>query len=137
MNLLIDAIYIAIALFLVLLNGFFVAAEFALVKVRKGQIDKLILDKRPFAKTCMWLADRMDQSLSACQLGITMASLALGCVGERGPVPKSSQPKRRRWVRFSLVNHGATNPHRQLALVATVIAGLIRRDGNPSQFLFV
>ena len=74
--------YLAIAIFLVLLNGFFVAAEFALVKVRKGQIDQMIRDRRPFAKTSMWLADRMDQSLSTCQLGITMASLALGWIGE-------------------------------------------------------
>jgi CBS domain containing-hemolysin-like protein len=73
---------IAIALLLVLLNGFFVAAEFALVKVRKGQIDQMIRDRRPFARTSMWLADRMDQSLSTCQLGITMASLALGWIGE-------------------------------------------------------
>ena len=57
--------YIALAILLVLLNGFFVAAEFALVKVRKGQIDQLIKQKKPFAKTAMWLADRMDRSLSA------------------------------------------------------------------------
>ncbi|MGI9519277.1 MAG: CNNM domain-containing protein, partial [Pirellulaceae bacterium] len=74
--------FLGIAIFLVLLNGFFVAAEFALVKVRKGQIDQMIKTKRPFAKTSMWLADRMDQSLSTCQLGITMASLALGWIGE-------------------------------------------------------
>ncbi len=77
-----DATYILLAILLVLLNGFFVAAEFALVKVRKGQIDQLIRQKKPFAKTAMWLADRMDQSLSACQLGITMASLALGWIAE-------------------------------------------------------
>lgn len=73
---------LAIAVVLIVLNGFFVAAEFALVKVRKGQIDQMIKDGRPFAKTTMWLADRMDQSLSTCQLGITMASLALGWVAE-------------------------------------------------------
>ncbi len=73
---------IAIAILLVVLNGFFVAAEFALVKVRMGQIDQMIRDGRPFAKTGKWLAERMDQSLSTCQLGITMASLALGWIGE-------------------------------------------------------
>ncbi len=73
---------VAIALLLVILNGFFVAAEFALVKVRIGQIDQMVRGKRPFAKTSKWLAERMDQSLSTCQLGITMASLALGWVGE-------------------------------------------------------
>ena len=73
---------IFIAILLVLLNGFFVAAEFALVKIRKGQLEQLVRDGRPFAKTAMWLGNRMDGTLSACQLGITMASLALGWVAE-------------------------------------------------------
>ncbi|HRX79555.1 MAG: HlyC/CorC family transporter [Planctomycetaceae bacterium] len=77
-----DTFEILIAIFLVILNGFFVAAEFALVKVRLSQIEKLVVDRRPFAKTAKWLAERLDASLSACQLGITMASLALGWVGE-------------------------------------------------------
>lgn len=71
-----------LALGLVILNGFFVAAEFALVKVRLGQVKKMVEQKKPFAKTAYFLAERLDQSLSACQLGITMASLALGWVGE-------------------------------------------------------
>lgn len=73
---------LALALFLVILNGFFVAAEFALVKVRTSQIDKMVADKKMFAKGAKWLAQRLDHSLSCCQLGITMASLALGYVGE-------------------------------------------------------
>lgn len=77
-----DAINILIALVLVALNGFFVAAEFALVKVRISQIEQLIKAKRPFATTAHWLVQRLDKSLSACQLGITMASLGLGWVGE-------------------------------------------------------
>lgn len=71
-----------IAAALVVLNGFFVAAEFALVKVRMSQIDKMVADGKIFAKSAKFLAERMDHSLSACQLGITMASLALGYVGE-------------------------------------------------------
>lgn len=78
----VDLIEIGVALFLVVLNGFFVAAEFALVKVRPSRIDELIEAGRPFSKTARWLADRMEPALSACQLGITMASLALGWVGE-------------------------------------------------------
>ena len=74
--------YLAIAAFLVILNGYFVAAEFALVKVRLSQIDKMVTENLPFSKMAHWLAVRMDHSLSACQLGITMASLALGYVGE-------------------------------------------------------
>jgi CBS domain containing-hemolysin-like protein len=73
---------IIIAIVLVILNGFFVAAEFALVKIRPSQIDKMVAEGLAFAKPSKWLADRLDHSLSACQLGITMASLALGYVGE-------------------------------------------------------
>ncbi len=76
------SVMILIAFFLVALNGFFVAAEFALVKVRPSQIDEMITAGQPFAKTAKWLVDRIDHSLSACQLGITMASLGLGYVGE-------------------------------------------------------
>ena len=75
-------IMLVIAAVLVILNGFFVAAEFALVKVRLSQIDRMIDEQKLFAKTAKWLALRLDHSLSACQLGITMASLALGYVGE-------------------------------------------------------
>ena len=71
-----------IAIVLVLLNGFFVAAEFALVKVRGARVHALVKSGRPFAATASWLVERMDGALSACQLGITIASLALGWVGE-------------------------------------------------------
>lgn len=73
---------LAVALLLVIANGFFVAAEFALVKVRVSRVEQMVVAKRFFAKTARWLAQRLEQSLSACQLGITMASLALGWVGE-------------------------------------------------------
>ena len=82
MNWLYDVVYIAIAAFLVLLNGFFVAAEFALVKIRAARLEELVRQGRPFARTARWLCRRLDASLSACQLGITMASLGLGWVGE-------------------------------------------------------
>ncbi|MGN6543796.1 MAG: hemolysin family protein [Aureliella sp.] len=73
---------ILVALLLVGVNGFFVAAEFSLVKIRISRIDQLVANNRLFAKTARWLAERLEQSLSACQLRITMASLALGYVGE-------------------------------------------------------
>ncbi len=73
---------LAAAILLVVLNGFFVAAEFALVKIRRSQIEKLVAENRLFARSAKWLFERMDHSLSACQLGITMASLGLGWVGE-------------------------------------------------------
>ena len=75
-------VMLAIAAVLIALNGFFVAAEFALVKVRISQLDKMVTKGKIFAKPARWLAGRLDHSLSACQLGITMASLALGYVGE-------------------------------------------------------
>ena len=78
----VDIIKIGAALLLVLINGFFVAVEFALVKLREGQLDELIRNGRPFAQTAQWLQRRLDASLSACQLGITMASLGLGWIGE-------------------------------------------------------
>ena len=77
-----DSIEILSAVFLVLLNGFFVAAEFSLVKVRGSQLEVLVREGRPFARTAAWLSERLEASLSACQLGITMASLGLGWVGE-------------------------------------------------------
>ena len=73
---------LVIAIVLVILNGFFVAAEFALVKIRVSSLDKMVTEKKMFAKTAKWLGARLDHALSACQLGITMASLALGYVGE-------------------------------------------------------
>jgi len=77
-----NLIFLLIAAVLVVLNGFFVAAEFALVKVRPTQIKKMVRDNLAFANTAEWLTQRLDNALAACQLGITMASLALGYVGE-------------------------------------------------------
>ena len=77
-----DFFMIAGALLLVLINGFFVAVEFSLVKLRESRLDELVKKKRPLAQTASWLQRRLDASLSACQLGITMASLGLGWVGE-------------------------------------------------------
>ncbi|MDG1890141.1 MAG: hemolysin family protein [Verrucomicrobiota bacterium] len=73
---------VSFVVFLVLLNGFFVAAEFALVKIRNSQLKPLIQDGNPQARMASRVLDNLDSSLSACQLGITLASLALGWVGE-------------------------------------------------------
>ena len=67
---------------LVVLNGFFVAAEFALVKVRGSQLDIKVQKGSTRAKLAKSLLDKLDAYLSATQLGITLASLALGAVGE-------------------------------------------------------
>jgi len=67
---------------LVALNGFFVAAEFALVKVRATQLDGLIAEGNRNARLAKSITANLDAYLSACQLGITLASLALGWIGE-------------------------------------------------------
>ena len=67
---------------LVLLNAFFVAAEFALVRIRDSQLDVLISRGKRLAAVTRRVVRNLDASLSACQLGITLASLALGWVGE-------------------------------------------------------
>jgi len=69
-------------LFFVLLNGFFVAAEFALVKIRGSRVDALVTEERRGAKTVRHIHAHLDHYLSACQLGITLASLILGALGE-------------------------------------------------------
>jgi len=73
---------LALAVFLVFLNGFFVAAEFALVKVRPTQIDPLVAKGSRSAKVARHMITHLDSFLSATQLGITLASLGLGWVGE-------------------------------------------------------
>jgi CBS domain containing-hemolysin-like protein len=71
-----------ITFLLILINGFFVAAEFALVKVRASQLDLKIQKGSTRAKLAKSLLEKLDAYLSATQLGITLASLALGAVGE-------------------------------------------------------
>jgi CBS domain containing-hemolysin-like protein len=67
---------------LVMLNGFFVAAEFALVKIRETQLDTLVAKGHRRAKVARHILANLNSFLSATQLGITMASLGLGWVGE-------------------------------------------------------
>lgn len=73
---------LALVLFLVLLNGFFVAAEFAIVKVRETQLQPYVDEGIGRALAAKRLVRRLDAALSATQLGITLASLGLGWVGE-------------------------------------------------------
>jgi CBS domain containing-hemolysin-like protein len=75
-------IKILVVVLLVLLNAFFVAAEFALVKVRETQLAPLIARGNRRALVARGVVRNLDATLSACQLGITLASLGLGWVGE-------------------------------------------------------
>jgi CBS domain containing-hemolysin-like protein len=67
---------------LVGLNGFFVACEFAIIKVRASQLDELADEGDPQARLAKYIRAHLDAYLSATQLGVTVASLALGWVGE-------------------------------------------------------
>ena len=78
--LLIGKLLVIIAL--VLLNGFFVVAEFALVKIRGSQIDTLVAEGSRRAVFAKQVKDNLNAYLSACQVGITAASLGLGWLGE-------------------------------------------------------
>jgi CBS domain containing-hemolysin-like protein len=82
MPILLIALKLGLVLFLVLLNGFFVAAEFAIVKVRETQLQPLVDEGVSRAEAAQRLVKRLDAALSATQLGITLASLGLGWVGE-------------------------------------------------------
>ncbi|MDF2723640.1 MAG: hypothetical protein K0Q59_3315, partial [Paenibacillus sp.] len=73
---------LSLALVLVLLNGYFVAAEFAMVKARSSRIDAMALEGNIRAKYASRILGDMNAFLSACQLGITLTSLALGWLGE-------------------------------------------------------
>jgi putative hemolysin len=67
---------------LILANGFFVAAEFALVSVRETRIEQLIAQGRPGARAVRRLQTHLDDFLPAVQFGVTLCSLALGWIGE-------------------------------------------------------
>jgi len=73
---------IALTMFFVVLNGFFVAAEFAIVKVRTSQIELRAREGNLFAGVARHILEHLDAYLSASQLGITLASLGLGWIGE-------------------------------------------------------
>lgn len=77
-----DIVKLLLAVFLVVLNGFFVAAEFSIVKVRYSQIQLKAAEGDSMAKQAEHIIKHLDEYLSATQLGITLASLALGWVGE-------------------------------------------------------
>ncbi|GAB4244644.1 MAG: hemolysin family protein [Thermoleophilia bacterium] len=77
-----DVLGVIAVFVLVLLNGFFVAAEFAIVKVRTTRIEELVDEGNRRARVAQHLTANLDSYLSATQLGITMSSLGLGWIGE-------------------------------------------------------
>ncbi len=76
------ALFLVLLVLLVLVNGLFVAAEFALVRTRKGRIEILAKEGEAGAEEALEQLDKIDESLAACQFGITLASIGIGFLGE-------------------------------------------------------
>jgi CBS domain containing-hemolysin-like protein len=76
------AVYLVLLVLLIAANGLFVAAEFALVRSRRSKIEQLASDGTRGAASVLDQLDRIDEYLSTCQLGITMASIGIGFLGE-------------------------------------------------------
>jgi CBS domain containing-hemolysin-like protein len=75
-------LYLLATAALVLANAFFVATEFAIVKVRPTRLEQLVRSGDARARRALRIQRRLDEYLSACQLGVTLASLGLGWIGE-------------------------------------------------------
>jgi len=78
----ITALLLLAVLVLVLLNGFFVAAEFAFVRARRAHLETDAEEGKAGARTALGIADELSRYLSSCQLGITLTSLGIGFLGE-------------------------------------------------------
>ena len=76
------AVSVILVVFFLFMNAFFVVAEFSLVRVRKSQLQIAEEEGKSGAKAALLVANNVNAYLSACQLGITLASLALGWLGE-------------------------------------------------------
>lgn len=117
-------------LLLVAANGFFVAAEFALVGVRSSRIETLAAAGSRAAKRVLALLQNLNAYLSACQLGITLASLALGWIGEpaiarvlEGPLSGLSETWRHA-IAFAIAFSIITSLHIVLGEQAPKLMGL-------------
>ncbi len=77
-----EILKILIVFFLIALTGFFVASEFAMIRVRGSRIDQLVSEGKKGSKSAKKVTSNLDEYLSACQLGITVTSLGLGWLGE-------------------------------------------------------
>lgn len=75
-------IYLIIFAILIALTAFFVATEFAIVKVRQSRIDQLVAEGKTGSQAAKQVTSHLDEYLSACQLGITVTALGIGMVGE-------------------------------------------------------
>jgi CBS domain containing-hemolysin-like protein len=76
-------VLVASLIALLALNAFFVMAEFAIVRVRPSRVAELVADRHPRAELLQNIQSNLDEYLGVCQVGITLASVALGMVGNR------------------------------------------------------
>lgn len=76
------ALYLFLFVLLIIATAFFVATEFAIVKIRPSRVDQLVLDGKRNALAVQKVINNLDGYLSACQLGITVTALGLGWLGE-------------------------------------------------------
>ena len=128
------AVKLLAVLLLVAANGFFVAAEFALVGVRSSRIETLAASGSRAAKRLLYLLQNLNAYLSACQLGITLASLALGAIGEPaiarlldGPLSGFSETQRH-VIAFTIGFIIITTLHIVLGEQAPKLMGLARAE---------
>src|SRR5215211_3768425 len=77
-----SVLLLVVLVLLVALNGLFVAAEFALVRSRRSRLETMAKEGAGGAESALAELGRLDESLSACQVGITMASIGIGFLGE-------------------------------------------------------
>jgi CBS domain containing-hemolysin-like protein len=78
----VTALLLALVVLLILVNGFFVAAEFALVRSRHSRMEELAKDGLGSARLALKQMDHVDEYVAACQVGITLASIGIGFLGE-------------------------------------------------------
>src|SRR3954449_519055 len=95
-----SVLLLVLLLLLIAINGFFVAAEFALVRSRRGKLEQAAEEGEAGAEAVVEQLDRIDESLSACQIGITAASIGIGFLGEPS-LAKLLEPV------FGNLSHGA------------------------------
>src|SRR4051812_27556043 len=88
---------VLITILLVLLNGFFVAAEYSFIRVRETQLEELAEAGSALAKRARAISASLDSYIAAAQLGVTLASLAIGWIGE--PAVAALMAPLFRWLR--------------------------------------
>src|SRR5258705_7202114 len=123
-----------IVILLVAANGFFVASEFALVGVRSSRIETLAAAGSRSAKRLLTLLQNLNAYLSACQLGVTLASLALGWIGEPAIARLLEDPLSglsdtlRHGIAFAIAFSIITSLHIVLGEQAPKLMGLARAE---------